>query len=379
MFFSRISPAANWYLVLCTAFCLLDARPAKLISDIAAPLSQELRAEHPLKERQNEFWTRWNSDPGSASSPEERTLLTASIFKEEDGHTLASKVRKDKFVSLEIGCGRGKNRLGILSDGTKLCCRCRELQWRDIRGEFYSYHLNNYLGIFNAPPATLIKVNYSSPQWTNVQASLREAGWEDHTTIAVTLYVEDLTVETFPPILVKDGASVVTREYLNTASSADKHRILQWSDMIVFDFLIGHSDRIFNTLYNLQWNSRMLQRPVHNLLKTKQDDRLLLFDNESGFWQGYRMGWAEPYNYELQERYLKRLCIFRGRTVERIQFLLQGSGNFEDKASASERFARYVQVMDKNSFQMVEPLNVQQREEFENRLRLVMKQVKSCA
>ena len=370
---------ANWYLVFCTVFCLLDARPSNP-SDPGATLSLIQQSF----ENHSEFWTRWDSDRESSPSPssppaaEEQPVLTAAIFEEEDGESFIAKVHREKLVSLEPGCGRGKNRLAVLSDGTKLCCRYRQLQWREIRGEFYSYNLNHYLGISNAPPATLLKVNYSSPQWARVRVAAEEAGWSDHMTIVVTQYVEDLTGETFPDILIQEDGSSVTEEYLKTASPEDKDRILQWSDMIVFDFIIGHSDRIFNSLFNLQWNSRMLERPVHNLLKTKQGDRLLLFDNESGFWQGYRMGRREAYKYELQERYLKRICIFRQKTVERVRLLLKGGEGDATNLSATERLERYIQSRDDESFHMLEPLSKEQREEFETRLGLVLKQVASC-
>lgn len=367
---------AGWYLLLCALFCLMDARPAS--PDSALPVHEKSPAAAAMGEKE-EFWTRWNSDK------EDHKLVTiaqeqpskVAIFTEEDGLSLISKVRRERIVSLDTGCGRSKNRLATLFDGTKLCCRYRE--WRDIRGEFYANQLNSYLGMFNAPPATIIKVNFSSPQWVNVAESAREAGWADGATILVTLYVEDLVDETFP-LTLREGDTVVTKDALDAASPDDKHRFLQWSDMIVFDFVIGHSDRIFNNLFNLQWNDQMLRKPIHNLLKTKHGSNLLLFDNESGFWLGYKMGWNEPQKYELQERYLKRMCVFRDRTVERVKYLLRGNpSDHPDRDSPLKRLEKYIKHIDRASFQMVEPLMLQQGQEFERRLGLVLEQVEKCA
>lgn len=365
---SRIPPVTNWCVILwCTVLLQLDASP---VSTATVFLGQQLHQQPSAAVGHSEDEP-WTPDQVSKEMASSFPPTAAAIFTEEDGRAFVSRVRREKFVSLEDGCGRGKNRLATLSDGTKLCCRYRDLQWREIRGEFYSYYLNNYLGMFNAPPAALVRVNFSSPQWAGVQRSAVEAGWSDHTTIVVSLYVEDLTQETFPAILADDGKSIVTEEHLKRA---DRSRILQWSDMIVFDFIIGHSDRIFNALFNLQWNSQMLRRPVHNLLKTKQSHRLLLFDNESGFWLGYRMGQQDPFKYELQERYLKRLCIFRSQTIKHVESLL-----LPGETSAFKKLEKYIDVVDSVSLQMVnKPLSADQRKEFESRLRLVVKQVKSC-
>lgn len=310
------------------------------------------------------------------NSEQPRETKTA-LFTDEDWSNFASKLHSNRVVSLKFGCGRGRNRLGALSDGTKFCCRYRQLQWREIRGDFYAYHLNSLLGMYNAPPATLVKLNYSSPQWRGVADLAREAGWQDHMTVLVTMYVEeDLVAEALPSVLAESSA-VVTREYMSTVSADERARILQWSDLIVFDFLIGHCDRTFNTLYNLQWNSRMLQRPVHNLLKTKDGKKLLLFDNESGFWMGYKVGRQDSSKYEMQERFLKRMCVFTGRTLRHLDYLVHGDRSDESE-SPVQRLERYIKQMDKTSFQMIETLGTEQRQEFESRLRLVMEQVGKC-
>lgn len=290
-------------------------------------------------------------------------------------------------MSLVAGCGRGKNMLGTLDDGTKFCCRYRDLQWRETRGELYSYHLNSLLGLHNAPPAALLRVNFSSPLWRGSAAveAARGAGWAERAVIAVTLYVEGVVSETFPPALTKGKRnSLVTQADLESASSSsssskgEESRLLQWSDLIVFDFVSGHSDRIFNSLFNLRWNRHMMERPVHNLLKTERRQKLLLFDNESGFWQGYRMASKDREMLEMQERFLRKLCVFRERTLRQVEYLLHGDSRDSDDVSPSQRFEAYIKRVDPVSFEMVEPLSREERREFESRLKQVMEQVEKC-
>ena len=303
-----------------------------------------------------------------------------AIFTDEDQSRFTSKLHNDRVVSLKFGCGRGKNRLGMLSDGTKFCCRYRQLQWREIRGDFYAYHLNNLLGMYNAPPATLVKLNYSTPQWSGVADQAREAGWQDHMTVLVTMYVEEELVGEALPSVLAESSAIVTREYVRSVSADERSRVLQWSNLIVFDFLTGHCDRIFNTLCNLQWNSRMLQKPVHNLLKTKSGKKLLLFDNESGFWMGYKVGRQDSSKYEMQERFLKRMCVFTGRTLEQLEYLTHGNRErgTDESESPVQRLEQYIKQKDSKSFQMIETLGQEQKQDFESRLRLVMEQVEKC-
>ena len=368
-------------MVLCAVVYFINAKPVSLNNGLAentrqvpSTITKEQVAS--IKElattESPEFWTRWNSDAQDANIPKsDRELYLAStLFTEKDGSKFVFKVRKEKIVSLKSGCGQGKNRLATLSDGTKICCRYREVQWRDIRGEFYSYHLNNFLRLFNAPPAVLMRVNFSSPQWEAVVSSAKEAGWLDYSTIVVTQYLEDLVEEKYPPIL-KELNTLITEQTMKDISSEEKDHLFQWSDLIVFDFIIGHSDRLFNTLFNLQWNSKIFERPVHNLLKTKEG-KLLLFDNESGFWMGYKMK-EKSFKYELQEKFLKKLCVFRDRTIERVKYLLNGSSE-----KPGEKLEMYIKQRDIKSYEMVNPLDDKQHDEFQLRLRLVLEQIKKC-
>lgn len=365
--------------------CLLEARPS-ILPNTEALQNSATTVPRKYQEKSPELYTpiiARTPDSGAVglqslmvkqNKPEDQVGTRAKLFTLEDGINFAMKVRSHKITSLETGCGRGKNRLAMLDDGTKVCCRYRDLQWREIRGEFYSYHLNNLLGLYNSPPAVLVKVNYSSPQWELVTSSLKEALWMDHSTIVITLFVEDLTEEAIPQVLRKKN-TLISNGDLNELSLPEQNRLLQWSDLIVFDFVIGHSDRIFNTLLNLQWYAKMLDRNVHNLWKTKRNNQFLLLDNESGFWMGYKLGWEEEKMFEMQENFLAKLCVFRSSTVNRIKHLIHGNG---DLGSARERLKRYISNVDPQSFQKLESLNLKQGQEFESRLKQVEEQIEKC-
>lgn len=321
--------------------------------------------------------------PAQTNTLEESTTLTklhtAPLFTEKDLQGFISKLRSKKVVELRAGCGRDKNRLAVLEDGTKVCCRYRHS--REARGDLYSYHFNSMMGLHNTPPVVLKKVNFSSSQWESVAATAQQAGWTDHSTISMTLFAKDLQEENFPAVL-RELDTIITKEKVLDESLQEEElwRLLQWSDMIVFDFVVGHSDRIFNALFNLQWNAHMMLRPVHNLFKTRDTSgsKLVLVDNESGFWMGYKMGSREPHKFELQKKFLSRMCLFTSQTVRKIEDLLSSYGDGSMSASAAKELEDYVRTRDPDSFRIAPVLDSNQRREFESRLRQVLGQVEWC-
>ena len=306
-------------------------------------------------------------------------LSQQNLFSLKIGQDFASKVRNEEVVSLQNGCGRPKNLLAVLSDGTKVCCRYREKQWKELRGDLYAYHLNGYLNMWNVPPTLLVEVNFSSKQWKRVAMKAKEAGWQDRTKVALSLFVEDLNDEFIPIIMRNQDKNVsLTRERLSEMSLNDEKvfRLMQWTDMILFDFIIGHTDRLFNTLFNLQWNHAMLKKSVHNLEKT-QSGKLVLIDNESGFWMGYSMGRSDQMKYELQVRFLKKMCIFRQSTVDKIRSLANMS---QGSQPGDVQLEQFIKGSDMESYEMLEAsLDSFQRKEFRSRLSVVVEQLQECS
>ena len=298
-----------------------------------------------------------------------------ALFSYKDGQDFSAKVRSSVVVKLESGCGRPKNLLATLADGTRVCCRYREHQIRELRGDLYSYHLNGYLGLWNAPPTAIVSVDFSSKQWKLVAARAREEGWKDGSVVAMSLFVIDLQDTYIPPLLrdIMHRNATITRDSLlaQNLGKSQQHELVQWNDMALFDFIIGHTDRVFNTLYNYQWNKNMMEKKVHNLLKTSSG-QLVLIDNESGFWMGYAMGATDPLRYALQEQLLRKFCIFRKSTVKKIKSLTREGSN------PAAKLEDYIKVADLESFKLMVPLDLMQRTEFSSRVSISLELIEEC-
>ena len=302
-------------------------------------------------------------------------LSQRHVFSEEDWETLHKKVKTQSVVKLERGCGRSKNMLAILEDGTKLCCRYREHQVKELRGEIYSYFFNRLLNLWNIPPNVLVRIDFSGEQWKQVVKEAKDAGWKDMSHVVMTHFVEDIS-EVYIPHLLRDKTSNLTLSRVKKTSPSRKDLLLlaQWSDLIMHDFIIGHTDRLFNTLFNLQWNSMMMDLSVHNLMQTKSG-QLVLLDNESGFWLGYSLQEWEPMKYELQVNFLNRLCVFRESTVQRIR---QFAMHKDSSATADEFLEHFIESHDQHSFRELPKLTKAFRHELITRLSTVLDHIQSC-
>jgi len=55
----------------------------------------------------------------------------------------------------------------------------------------------------------------------------------------------------------------------NHSVKEDISFLLQWSDLVVFDYITGNLDRMVSHLHSLQWDNDAMKRPVHNLMQDK--------------------------------------------------------------------------------------------------------------
>ena len=245
------------------------------------------------------------------------------LFTEKVARAFMTKVHSLRVITLEKGCSTSKhrNRLATLEDGTHVCCRTNNI------GNVYSYHLNRLLGLWNIPPVTAVKLNLTSDQWSSVQEVARLARWRDGSIMLVELFVDDLKEENILPYFTENSTSVLSVPMVYTLPLApvEKRRMIQWIDMILFDFLIGHTDRVFHNLYH-----HHMDKPVKNLYKTPSS-QLLLIDNECAFACGYPGGMynikPSPRKYGLQASMLRRTCAFRGQTLKAL-LRVNGSSPF---------------------------------------------------
>ena len=243
-----------------------------------------------------------SSSPSSFSSlfwPNNQEWNVQPLFEKRETTIFMEKIHSLCVVSLEKGCSSSKswNRLATLEDGTKVCCRYM------VIGNIYSYHLNWLLGLRNIPPVTAVIFNQTNEKWSSVHDAALNAGWRDGCVIIMELFIENLTEVYTSPYFNGNKTSVLTVPYVQRMplTSLDKNLMVQWSDMILFDFLIGHTDRLL-----LKYFFKDL--PMRNLYKTPSF-KLVLIDNESAFSQKKNNPSA---------LYLKRTCAFRQNTVENI-------------------------------------------------------------
>ena len=299
------------------------------------------------------------------------------LFSEEDRRILAEKMRTLRVVSLGDGCGRMKNRLVTLEDGTRVCVRYRE-SGNQLRGDLYAYHFNRLLGMWNVPPTVAVKLDLTGKQWKNVSKAAMKAGWKSGVSIIASQVVDGLEDEYFPQELLDTSSALPLTEESSAASSSVR-RLMEWTDMILFDYIIGHNDRLFNALLNSKWNSRMMEKPVHNLKKMESSSDLVLLDNESGFDFGYIAAEQKEEYRLIQIAFLERICVFRRPTISSLRKLGSVSDADRDTPSPSALLENYIRQVDLPSFTAVRKWRAQSQTEFDARVERTLERVHECA
>ncbi|XP_039953760.1 extracellular serine/threonine protein kinase four-jointed [Bactrocera tryoni] len=281
---------------------------------------------------------------------------------------------------LEQGCGRMQNRLLTFRDGTRACARYRQ-NTDQIQGELFSFYLGRLLNMTNLAPSAVLTVNVESDKWATVVHDIMQAQWKQQRPVVLTRWLPNLEPagipQPFQPIdrhlnkqdvwnitstlTTTTADTSVSAEATDNALNQDAHsqdasinisitpnslalerlvELAQWSDLIVFDYLIANLDRVVNNLYNFQWNAEIMAAPAHNLARQSNSQLLIFLDNESGLLHGYRLlKKYEAYHGLL----LNNLCVFREPTIRALRLLRDaGAGRklrevFEQTANAEVR------------------------------------------
>lgn len=238
-------------------------------------------------------------------------------FKETEHNAWREKVDNFDVVKIENGCGSMQNRMITFNDSTKACVRYR-LNTDQLQGDIYSYYLSKLLGMSYTPPTILHKVD-NSQQWRAVAEDIISAKWAENKPIIVTKWIESLE-SVFMPDELKDMKRKLHQEnyQLYDMAKGNTCDLVQWSDLIVFDYISANLDRVVNNIFNLKWNHKMLEKPIHNLEKSKRTGQFVFIDNESGLFHGYRL--LETYN-SYHKSLLDQICIFRPQTVHAVERL----------------------------------------------------------
>ncbi|KAG7521717.1 hypothetical protein JOB18_005540 [Solea senegalensis] len=248
------------------------------------------------------FWGDWLED------------LRPVGFTEEYAQEWRENARTHRVVKLEPGCGRISNRLATFADGTKACVRYG-INADQVQGETLTYYLATLLGITNLPPLALSQLSSDSEQWAAVRTRINGLQWSDRAVVSLTEWVSNLTGVVTPAPLRQESAGLrPVLEELRNKTTAELLELMQWSDLIILDYLSANFDRLVSNLFSLQWDSRVMERDTNNLLKTPRGD-LVFIDNEAGLVHGFRvLNMWEKYHSTV----LSSVCVFRKRTTQRV-------------------------------------------------------------
>lgn len=242
-------------------------------------------------------------------------------FSAEETASWLRAAREARVVSLERGgCGRSSNRLARLSDGSRACVRYG-INPEQIQGEALSYHLAEVLGIQERlPPLALSRVDTRGGQWAQVRDELRGSHWAEGAVVSLAQWVDNLTDVVAPaPWRAEAGRRLQTLAAgeLRGLGPAQLVELVQWSDLILFDYLTANFDRLVSNLFSLQWDPRVMHRATSNLLRAPNGG-LVFLDNEAGLVHGYRLlAMWDKYNEPL----LRSVCLFREATAQRVREL----------------------------------------------------------
>ncbi|KAL4622678.1 hypothetical protein GN956_G20180 [Arapaima gigas] len=246
--------------------------------------------------------------------PERLDALLPEAFGEARARAWARKARRSAVVSLEPGCGRASNRLATFADGARACVRYGITE-EQVQGETLSFYLAALLGISNVPPLVLSQLDPQSERWAAVRGAVHELGWSWGAVVSLTEWVANLSGVVAPAPLRQHGAGLrPLREELRNRSVHEVLELVQWSDLVLFDYLTANFDRLVSGLFSLQWDARVMERDASNVQRTPRG-ALLLLDNEAGLVHGYRvLPMWEGYHGAL----LRSVCLFRESTARRV-------------------------------------------------------------
>ena len=244
-------------------------------------------------------------------------------YSQADQNSWKHKVQTNEIIKIEEGCGSMQNRLVTFNDSTKACVRYR-LNFDLMQGEIYSYHLSKLLKMGYTLPTALHKVE-TSAQWDKVQDDVSSAKWSESKPLIFTQWIDNLE-PVFIPSELKQGVGIqANTDLFKDKTTSELCDLVQWTDLIVFDYMSANLDRVVNNMFNLKWNDKMMDKPIHNL--EQSNGAFVFLDNESGLFHGYRL--LETHD-QFHKNLLKSVCIFTPETVRVIE-KFYNEGNIGDK------------------------------------------------
>lgn len=225
-------------------------------------------------------------------------------------------------------CGRPKNAYIVLDTGSSFCARYRDPHNKLVLGEVMSYYLSRLLGMDSVPAVFLAITNQTSRHWNNVDISSVE--WQDGKVVALIQWTPHMettrSLVSIPKILLKtyQSKSVIDGKFLHnsTLNFNEIADLVQWSAMILFDYITGHYDRFASMQDGAVQEHRegVLSEKVRNLLKSTKTNKLWFIDNESGLFDAYDLLYNTVGNSFIQyhKEMLQTICVFQKSMVDSI-------------------------------------------------------------
>ena len=256
---------------------------------------------------------------------------------------------------------RGLNNLATLdSGGGEEHVMMKQRRRYNLQSELFSYYLNCYLGLWNAPPTAarcLDAERDGKLVLTGAPAAPLSFDTENSNTtncFIVTAYVNNIQDKVYIPTNTLSLGSA-------SNSGREMHRLLECSDLIVFDFLIGHTDRLLDSNIKLLSHLDFIVPTYISNLARVSSGELLLIDHEATFHSSYVKSSPGSLRHRRQLYYLGTVSVFRRQTLERVCELCREN----DPASTLEE---YIGQHDPVSLEVASKLEPQDRAQFKERL-----------
>jgi four-jointed box protein 1 len=109
-----------------------------------------------------------------------------------------------------------------------------------------SFYLSRLLGINNVPTVAL--VNTSDHIWNNVWNNSLSKEWRRNTTVALIEWIDNLRRDRMPSLILDaliNNKTIRSNDIrLKNMTSAELVELMQWSDLLIFDYITGNYDRV---------------------------------------------------------------------------------------------------------------------------------------
>ncbi|XP_006824456.2 four-jointed box protein 1-like [Saccoglossus kowalevskii] len=223
----------------------------------------------------------------------------------------------------------GRRWMAILSDDSQYIARQVNCE---LRSELLAFHLSQLMGMDSVPFATLSKINLNSGLWKGVQVEKKEKKPSskrmpdpptDGDIVSLTQWIEGLKKGPMLPGILLDRIYRAIGEplfaddiYLEYLSKEEITQLVQWTDMILFDYINVNYDRSFPWLIIHGPSS---QQPTNNVYRIGYGIEKLYFSNHAQtFVWSYAPFPSDPRIREHHDLMLHSSCIFRKSVADKI-------------------------------------------------------------